>query len=153
MLFEGDGNDRLVHTVATYWAARLLTQTWAQPGDGLHRIYVAPVPGSNGHRIPVTAYAVLRPDGRWALLILNKDPSRTWRVDVNFAVGPSSRGPLSGSVQLAQYGPAQYHWKADGGMGRPDRNLPPASARLAAGMPCTVPPSSLSVLVAAGPAG
>ena len=60
---------------------------------------------------------------------------------------------FSGTTELTQYGPAQYHWKADGPNGRPDRELPPAVGRLAPGAAFTSPPYSLSILVGPGPAG
>ena len=32
----------------------------------------------------VTAYAVHRPDGLWSLLLINKDPNRSYRVRIRF---------------------------------------------------------------------
>ena len=160
MLFEGDSHDRIIHTMATYWAARLLTQTWAQPGHGLHEVYPADVRAPDGGTVPVTAYAVHRPDGQWAVLVLNKDPSRALRLDVRFLIpgaghpgGGGTAQSFSGPVELTQYGPAQYQWKAAGPNGKPSRDQPPSITRLAAAGTFTAPAYSLSVLVGRGPAG
>ena len=69
-LLGADGN--ISYRMPTYFGARLLTQEWAQPGDGLHEIYLASVdePALQDKSL-VTAYAVLRPDGLWAVMVLN----------------------------------------------------------------------------------
>src|ERR1700687_3390914 len=74
MLFFRADNRHARQRTATYWGARLLTQEWTQPGGDWHEIYpaVASVQNNKGERL-VTAYALLRPDGLWSLLLINLD--------------------------------------------------------------------------------
>jgi len=154
MMFEANGRYQVRHRLPTYWAARLVTQTWAQPGDHPDRLYQTSVRTGDGQAAPVTAYTLHRPDGKWAVLVLNKDPGRAFTFQVGFSVaGVAAPIPLSGNVELHQYGPAQYHWKADGANGQPDRDLPPSVRRLPPGTALTTPAYSLSVLVGSGPPG
>jgi hypothetical protein len=154
MMLQADASYHVRHRLPTYWAARLLTQTWALPGDQPHQLYEATVETGDGKAAPVTAYALRRPDGKWAVLVLNKDPDRAFTLDVRFSIaGVAAPIPLSGKVELHQYGPAQYHWKANGANGQPDRNLPPSVRRLPPGAAFTAPAYSLSVLVGSGPPG
>jgi hypothetical protein len=154
MLFQGDDGYHVRHRLPTYYAARLVTQNWAEPGDEPHQLYQTNVFLQGGKVGRVTAYALRRPDGRWAVLVLNKDPHRSWTLDVHFAVsGTGIRSGFSGDVELHQYGPRQYHWKANGAHGQPDRSLPPTMRRIVPGKAFTAPPYSLSVLVGTGPAG
>jgi hypothetical protein len=154
MLLQSDDHYQIRHQLATYWAARLLTQTWAEPGDQPHELYPATVHTPAGNAAPVTAFAVFRPDHRWAVLVINKDPSRSYTVNVSFAVsGGAAPVSFSGAVELHQYGPAQYHWSANGPNGQPDRDDPPAVRSLPPGQALSAPAYSLSVLVGSGPPG
>ncbi|MBV9284030.1 MAG: discoidin domain-containing protein [Acidimicrobiia bacterium] len=150
MLFKADDNYQANDELATYWAARMLTQDWTQPGSGLHQIYEATFTAPAGATAPVTAYAVHRPDGQWAVLVLNKDRSRTWNLTVGFVDG-TRHVPFGPSLKLFQFGPAQYRWRANGDHGQTAYSEPPSERTLSAGRPLVAPPSSLSVLVGTGP--
>lgn len=155
MMLEADGAGDVRYRLPTYWATRLMTQIWAEPGNQPQRLYETAVRTAGATSTPVSAYALHRPDGRWAVLVLNKDPRRSFDLDVRFSVAGVSHPAtgFAGTVELHQYGPAEYHWSADGAHGRPDRSLPPTVSRLPAGRPFTAPASSLSVLVGSGPPG
>jgi hypothetical protein len=116
-LLLSDGERHVRHQLPTYWAARLLTQQWTQPGDGAHRMLAARTSGVDPRLLG--AYAVRRPDGRTALLLLNKDPSRPLGVTLH---------GLPGTLDVYSYGPAQYAWQADGEHGHPIRELPPVQS-------------------------
>jgi len=50
----------------------MLTQEWAEPKDEEHRLFraaEADIEGRQGTALLVTAYAVLRPDGLWSLMV------------------------------------------------------------------------------------
>jgi hypothetical protein len=87
---------------------------------------------------------VRRPDGSWSAMLVNKDPTRSYRVSLKFA----SRygGALDGPRVVLSYSRAQYAWHADGARGRPVRDLPPQRTQLAAGAPLDVPPYSITVV-------
>jgi hypothetical protein len=145
MLLQADDTYRVQYRLPGYYAAQLLTSDWAEPVDELHTLYSAGFRADDGSTAPVTAYAVHRPDGRWAVLVLNKDPRRTWRLRLR----AGSRQMFAGQVTVAQYGKAQYTWKADGEQGHPSRSLPPTRGRTA-GDELTAPPYSLSVVTGSG---
>ncbi len=60
--------------LSQYFATQLITREWVQPIDQPHRLFrVSSTLRNDVGLDPVTAYAVLRPDGQWALLLVNRD--------------------------------------------------------------------------------
>jgi hypothetical protein len=110
MLFSMDANGGVEHRFATYFGARLVTQEWMEPGDEVHEIYpaVSNIRNKDGQEL-ITAYAVHRPDGLWSLLLINKDPKRSFQTNVIFR-DPLSRstGGFHGRVVTFQYSGKQY---------------------------------------------
>src|SRR5205807_25308 len=87
-ILQADAAGRARHRLPTYWAARLLTRAWAEPVDGPHRLYPTSVRAGAHHLGPepaLSAYALHRPDGRWAVLVVNREPRRSFTLDVRFA--------------------------------------------------------------------
>jgi len=110
MLFFRDSEGHITKPTATYWGARLLTQEWLQPGDGVHEIYPATSNARNavGEDL-ITAYAVHRPDGLWSLLLINRDPRRSFQTNVMFRKPLSNgTGGFDGRLDLFQYSSKQY---------------------------------------------
>jgi len=131
-----------------YFAAQLLTQQWSQPVDAAHALHPAKtdVVDSHGRQI-VTAYAVQRPDGQWAVLLVNKDPTTAYTVAVAFN-GASGAQYLSYPVAQVTFGPAQYVWHSNKRAGNASPDGPPATATAGGGAGATysVPASGLVVL-------
>jgi hypothetical protein len=109
MLFSMDEDGRITHRFATYFGARLLTQEWIQPGNEVHEIYPATtnLRNSKGEEL-VTAYAVRRPDGLWSLLLINKDPRRSFETNVVFRKTSEPSGGFDGPLDEYQYSSRQY---------------------------------------------
>jgi hypothetical protein len=110
MLFSMDDDGKIQHRFATYFAARLLTKEWLMPGDKTHDIYPASsdIKDENGNEL-VAAYAVRRPDSLWSLLLINKDPKRSF--DVTFAFRNGTNGPeakMKLPIDVYQYSEQQY---------------------------------------------
>ncbi|HEU0050319.1 MAG TPA: hypothetical protein VFQ43_22215, partial [Nitrososphaera sp.] len=129
MLFQLDDRGAITYRMPTYYGARLTTKEWVQPGNGVHELYAATVDDSS--ETAVTAYAVHRPDGLWALMILNKDPNLTRAVAVKFhndATGSESE--LKGSIDLYQYSKKEYELSTDTLKPYPIRDQPPAHQTL-----------------------
>jgi len=154
-LFQSDEHNRILRPLAAYYGARLLTQEWVEPGDGLHTLFVADSALKNaaGHPL-ITSYAVRRPDKTWSILLLNKDPKLAHTIQIAFQ-GRNSRlaASLVGPVTEIQYSSRQYVWhaKRKGGYAQP--NLPPAQTvhpAEAAKRAFTLPPYSITVLRAKG---
>ena len=141
MLLQENANDGPPIPLPCYYGAKLLTQEWAMPGSGLHEIFPVTV-----QKNPlVAAYAIKRPDGQWAVLLLNKAPKHLCKILLNF------RGSKTGAFEmrrLAQYSPAQYRWKADGKKGHPIRNLPPKTWVISgsSNAPVLLPAYSITVI-------
>lgn len=129
--FLADDEGKIVARLPAYWSAYLLTQVWAQPGEQPHQLYEA-----TASHPDVGVYAVKRPDSRWALLLLNRDRRRTYRL-------PLPDGPHWQDTW--RYSDAEYAWKDAGEKSRPRRSLPPTK-RMVTGQAIELPPFSLSVV-------
>jgi hypothetical protein len=95
----------------------------------------------------ITAYAVRRPDDRWSLLLINKDPSNYLDVDIivlNTETGKSL--PLKYPLQAAQYSSQQYHWVSKKAEGYPSLSLPHSDKIINAGHLVSLPPYSLTIV-------
>jgi hypothetical protein len=151
MLFGQDAHGAATWPTPAFWSAFLLSREWAQPGAGQHDLYRAawvPASASPGW---VVAYPVRRPDGRLAVLLINRDPSHAHPVQIDVrrrALGLTSG--LPGPFDVIQYGRDQYVWAPDGAAGHPTRDQPPRRFRLDR-QPLTLPPYSLTVVRTAGP--
>jgi len=131
MLFLLGENGGIRSRFPAYYAAHLLSQEWAQPSGGIHRIYRA----DSDNRL-VSAFAVHRPDGQWSLLLINKDPHRSFSAQTEFR----------GSVEVVQYSQIQYAWKSAGENGKVVRDVPPVDTKAAANEAIALPPYSLTVV-------
>ena len=73
----------------------------------------------------ITAYAVKRPDGKWSLLMINKDPSNPHKVKIVFEDdGKETAAHFEGTVQVVSFGAAEYVWHASGATSHPDPDGP-----------------------------
>src|SRR4029453_18973591 len=114
---------------------------WTLPGNGVHRVFSAASdvtdPAGN---VLVTAYAVLRPDGDWSVLLVNKDQTNSHGVTIAFHGLAGGGAPsFAGPVRQTTFGSAQYRWHPDvrGGGAAPDG--PPVRTSITA-VPGTVFP-------------
>jgi hypothetical protein len=150
MLLRVDERGRIRFRTATYYGARLLAREWALPSEASLELFPAAsdILDEQGQPL-VTAYSLRRPDGHWSHLLINKDPSKTFDVDLKILdreTGDSSAPRLP--ADLYQYSRAQYVWQPEGDRGHPLLDLPPAHTTLPKGASPTLrlPPYSLTVL-------
>jgi hypothetical protein len=62
----------------------------------------------------VTAYTVQRPDGKWSVMLVNKDRDHDHAVKVSFADSANNqKRSFSGTVDRVVFGAAEYEWHAD----------------------------------------
>jgi hypothetical protein len=97
----------------------------------------------------VTTYAVLRPDGQWSLLIINKDQENAHTVNVSFDdAGKKNAATFTGPVNVSTFGKAQYAWHPDRNGGTADPDGPAAKSTVNAGPSTnfTLPAASITVL-------
>jgi hypothetical protein len=151
MLFQ-NGSGTEVRPLATYQVAYMLAKHWVQPGTGRHTVYTATTDLRTADGLPqVTAYAVRRPDGRLAVLALNKDPRRPVTVRLARTIGGTQR-PVNGRLSLFQYSPLQWNWIAEPkGEGYADRMLPPHRSTVDEGQAVLLPPYSVTVVRTVAP--
>lgn len=148
--------DRDYHVVgypSQYIAAQMITKEWVEPVDATHRLFRATsdVEDAAGN-VLVTAYPVERPDGKWAVMLVNKDRDHNHAVKVDFenAENKSDRF-FSGPVDQITFGAAQYQWHADElnrPMGHVDSDGPPVISAVngAAETLYQLPKASITVL-------
>jgi len=131
-MFTIDSNYQPKQHTSQYFASQLITEEWAQPGNGTHQVFPAAsdITDPSGQVI-VTAYAVLRPDGQWALMVVNKDQENAHQVKIDFEYGAESRH-FTGPVDRITFGREQYHWHPGPppGGGTADPDGPAAKSKL-----------------------
>jgi hypothetical protein len=133
-LFTVDANGDIQKPTSQYFVSRLITQEWVQPGTGVHRVFpaVSDIRDEVGQAL-VTAYAVSRPDGQWALLVVNKDQRNAHAVRIQFRDGADHADRVfDGTTTALTFGAAQYQWHAKGADGFADPSDPPAVSTIAA---------------------
>jgi hypothetical protein len=127
-------NDRyeIEQPTAQFFATQLITQKWVQPIDAEHQQYLASsdVKDSQGHTL-VTAYALYRPDGRWSLMLINKDHDRPHRVRIVFHSADNKANTyFSGPVAMVTFGKEQYQWHPARKKGHADPDGPAVTSQL-----------------------
>jgi len=118
-----------------YLAAQVITREWVQPLDAPHRLYrvSSDVADASGNLL-VTAYAVERPDGQWAVMLVNRDHENDHAVKVVFADTETKRARrFSGPVDRIVFGAAEYQWHAEGTAGHADPDGPPSKSTVTGG--------------------
>ncbi|AHG88449.1 F5/8 type C domain-containing protein [Gemmatirosa kalamazoonensis] len=129
-LFLADSTGRARWRTAVYHTMRMTTRDWVDPDGGVHALYRAATDLRDSSGAIVTAYPLRRPDGRWSLLLVNKDSLHAYTVRLRLAADTAADGHApSGPLDVVQFSAAQYAWREDGPNGRPTRSDPPARFR------------------------
>ena len=148
-MFTTDHNHVIKQRTSQFFAAQMLTQEWAEPKDEEHRLFKAAsdIKDAEGH-VLVTAYAVLRPDGRWALMLINKDYDNSHTVSITFHDDDAhTDNSFVGPIERITFGKDQYTWHSALRDGYPDPDGPAARSTLPAGTDRYVlPAASMTVL-------
>jgi F5/8 type C domain len=147
--FVADQNLNIRSHTAQYYASRLINLEWVEHGRGEHLLYGAASDLADGadHAL-ITVYPVLRPDGDWSLLLINKDQSNSHTVQVQFEMDAGKVRSFSGPVTMITFGSDQYVWRSVGVNSHADPENPPLTRRLSGGSEAsfTLPPASVTVL-------
>lgn len=148
-MFMVDDHYQIKQRTSQFFAAQMLTQEWAQPGDAEHRQFLASsdIKDSDGN-VLVTAYALQRPDGQWSLMLINKDHDNAHAVNISFRNGDAKPQSFAGTVAVITFGKAQYQWHPDRKRGHADPDNPPVHSTISAdeNTQYTLPAASLTVL-------
>jgi hypothetical protein len=114
-MFTVDAQYGIQQPLPQFFVSQLINQQWVEPGAGEHEIFSAlsDLDDGAGHAL-VTAYALKRPDGKWALLVVNRDQFNDYKVHVSFDNDAShSKSTFSGVVEISSFGRTQYEWHPD----------------------------------------
>src|SRR4029077_10390788 len=148
--FSADQDLKIRQPLSQYFASRLINLEWLQPRSGQHRLFAArPDTVDGAGHVLISAYPVLRPDGSWALLIINKDQENAHTVSIRFEDSAHHRlGAFTGQVSSLVFGNAEYQWHPDREGGRADPDGPPTSTtvEMRSGTTFNLPAASITVL-------
>ena len=143
-----DRDAKIIGYTAFYHAGRMINQEWVTHRSGTHHLYAANagIENAAGNAL-VTSYAVRRPDGQWALLLINKDREEAHPVRIAFESG-SRTGYFSGATRSVTFGSEQYVWHGADASAHADPNLPPVVSSIDASAQTvfTLPRASITVL-------
>jgi hypothetical protein len=143
-----DRDFKIIEYMAFYHAGRMINNEWVTHRAGVHKQYRVTGGQEDGAgNVHVTGYAVKRPDGDWALLIVNKDKDNPHPVRLAFE-DDGKTGYFSGPVRMVTYGSEQYVWHGADANAHADPNLPPVVSSISGGkdVEITLPKASVTVL-------
>ena len=91
-MFSADRDLKIQQDLSQFFASQLINLEWIQPGNKPHKLFLSrsDVEYTAGHNL-VTSYAALRPDGQWALMIVNKDQENSHAVKFSSTTVPTLR--------------------------------------------------------------
>ena len=147
--FVSDETYEIKGYTSTYFAARMINLEWLQHRAGVHQMFPSSTDLKDAEgNLLITSYAVLRPDGNWSLMLVNRDSTTPHTVQVVFSDSKKKRNAsFSGPVTSVSWGSEQYVWINDGPNSHPDPDHPPAATVLQGPPPTfTLPKASITVL-------
>ena len=147
MLFGENERGQATWPTPAYWAIRLLSREWLEPGNRANRLYPASLGALSAEaRKYVTAWPVLRPDHRWSVMLINRSPSERFPVALAFAgPRPGMTTAFARMWQGVQYDASEYRWQAAGSHGHPVLDEPPHPVS-GQGGELVLPPYSITIV-------
>jgi len=147
--FVADANLNIHAHTSQYYASRLINLEWVKHGAAEHTLYPATTDLTDeaGHAL-ITVYPVLRPDGEWSLMLINKDQSNAHSVHISFEGATSAAQVFTGPVTMVTFGSGQYMWHSDGVNSHADPESSPVSSTISADAQTSflLPQASVTVL-------
>jgi hypothetical protein len=111
-MFQVDNDYRIVQPLAQFYASELITSEWIEPGKEINTIFPASSTAPDGvGDFMITAYAVLRPDKQWAVMLVNRDQTVAHSISIEFMNNFDNK-PLifQGKVETIAFGQPEYQW-------------------------------------------
>ncbi|MGH7784071.1 MAG: glycosyl hydrolase family 5, partial [Candidatus Binatia bacterium] len=109
MLFLDAASGAIQYPTATYFGAQMTMREWLQPTGGEHKLYHCEIDSENEEHPPIAAYAVLRPDEKWSLMLINRDAVNAWRVSIRFN-DREKKATGDNGADLYQFSGTDYQW-------------------------------------------
>jgi hypothetical protein len=133
-MFTTDESYTIGKPLSQFFASQLINTEWVQPGNGVHKTFSASadILDAAGHSL-ITAYALLRPDALWSLMLVNRDQENAHKVRIEFH-DPQAGNERSfgGPVSVITFGRAQYQWHPTKQGGFPDPDGPAVKSMIKA---------------------
>lgn len=146
MIFGMDDSGSIQFRTAAYYGMQLITKQWAMPSDSLLKVFKVNSFVGKSDSLSISAYALLKPNQKWSVLIINKDSTHAFNGNVSVHdLNKHQVGNLK-SMHVWQYSGKQYQWLNAGGDGHPIKNLPPEEFELNSNQKLVLPPYSLTVV-------
>ena len=147
MMFQKGADGKTKWFLPAYYGGKMVMEEWAEPVNGQHQLFRASVLKGDNVASEVTAYVVRRPDSRWAVMVLNKGAKAIELEKIRFDGRGGNESAWSGPLEVVQYSPQQYTWRAAGADGHPTRSMPPVHFQVPAeSAGITLPTMSLTVV-------
>ncbi len=146
MLFGLDSN-KIKYKTSAFFCMQMITHFWAQPANSLLEIY--PFSGTiyNQKNQPlIVSYALRSSNGKWRVMLINKDPNKLWNVNVEIENTVAKKTIDWSAQQLIQYSRQQYHWQKNGINSHPSKELPPVFKKLNGSKNISLPAYSLTII-------
>jgi hypothetical protein len=145
MMLQIDPRRSAINRLATYYGSQIITQAWMDAAGGKHEVLPVKVE-TKGTSPVLQAYAVSRPNGEVALLLVNCSPSHAAELEVKLSGREGPARSFAGEVTEVTFSRQQYLWKSAGAGGHPLRSMPPETHTFPASKSYRIPPYSLCVL-------
>ena len=148
--FVSNQNYEIKGYTSPYFAAHMINLEWVQHRSGVHQMFPSKVEikDAEGNEL-VTSYALLRPDGNWSLMLVNRDENDLHTVRVAFEDARSKKiSYFAGPVRHVTFGSEQYAWINNGPNSYADPDGPPFAAEMEGGAQTSyvLPKASVTVL-------
>jgi hypothetical protein len=147
-MFATAADHQITQPLGQFFASEMINLEWLKSGAEMHHVYSASadVQDGAGHSL-VTAYPVQRPDGDWALLIINKDQNHPHKMRVIFRNSESGTTySFRGQVAESLFGSAQYKWQALKKIADPDGPIIHSNVNANSSTEFDLPAASIVVL-------
>jgi len=149
-MWSADRDLKIQQPLSQFFVSQLINLEWVQMGSAEQKLFPASsdVVDDAGH-VLVTSYAVLRPDGQWSLMIVNKDQENSHGVRIAFHDSKSGADKFfAGPVSIAMFGSEQYAWhpNLNGGTADPDGPIARSTKTFEPDETFQLPKASVTVL-------
>ncbi|HET9406175.1 MAG TPA: discoidin domain-containing protein [Candidatus Sulfotelmatobacter sp.] len=110
-MFTLDANYQIQQSLPQFFVSQLINLEWVQPNGGEHALFPvdSDIEDGAGHQL-VTAYATKRPDGNWAVMLVNRDQQNKHFVHIAFDGKSDEASGFTGTVEISRFGSPQYQW-------------------------------------------
>lgn len=147
ILFGLGEDGKIKYRTAAYYETKMITENWATPSDSVVEIYPSETTVHNREKETlISAYSLRSPDGKWSVMLINKDPKRTFNVEIDAENTVSKQISSLHFEHLIQYSKQQYRWVDKGFNSYPSKDIPPVMKKINGSKNIFLPPYSLTIV-------